>query len=167
MLRFCLEGQENRRAGGYLTRLQSEHLFQILFLGCKNGLRSLFFFFSSLTSFSSSLWLSNTVLASWKRWMWDKGRTLGAVGGAGGSRQGCLQLCICYALPISHLCFKCRMFLTGAGLRFCSFQELSGEVLRAALPSPSHPISSPQDASAPGGCMNLEAALQWHKILPL
>lgn len=107
----CLEGQEKRRAGGYLTRLQSEHLFQVHFLGCKNGLRSHFLF--SLKSFGSSLWVSNTVLASWKGWMWDKGRILRAVGGAGGSRQGCLWLCRCCALPTSAPNVRC--FWQGKG----------------------------------------------------
>lgn len=58
---FVFEEQEKRRAGGYLTQLRSEHLFQLLFLGCK-CLCSHFFF--SLKFSFSSLCVSNTVLAS-------------------------------------------------------------------------------------------------------
>lgn len=58
---FVFEEQQKRRAGGYLTQLRSEHLFQLLFLGCK-CLCSHFFF--SLKFSFSSLCVSNTVLAS-------------------------------------------------------------------------------------------------------
>lgn len=59
----CFEECEKRWAWGYLTWLRLEHLFQLLFLGCK---WPVFTFSFSIKSSCSSPCLSNTALASWK-----------------------------------------------------------------------------------------------------
>lgn len=103
----CFEECEERGAGGYLTQLRLEHLFQLLFLGWKWPVLTLFF--PSLQSSCSSPCLSNAILASWEEICHREEEAPGPAGhhwwGSGTWQSGCSCAgAVCaYLLPTSAL----------------------------------------------------------------